>query len=102
MNPIMFMVAIERADQNFKALRAVLRDNFKRAGVGVRKIDGGEFVLHDRFRGIDIDLNQAWERCFRPGQTVEMSMLFTSPEHGSSCPTCGEISDKRADEEVEW
>lgn len=80
----------------------MLRDNFKKAGVGVRKIDRGEFVLHDRFRHVDIDLNQAWERCFRPGQAVEMSMLFASSEQGSSCPTCGQISDKNAGEEVEW
>ena len=81
----------------------MIRDNFKKAGVGVGKIDRGEFVLHDRFRAVDIDLSQSWECSFRPGQTVEMSMLFASSEQGSSCPTCGEIAvGKRADEQVEW
>ncbi|KAJ4186645.1 hypothetical protein NW759_016934 [Fusarium solani] len=106
--PVLFLDALGRRQQfhldfiqSADALRAVLRDNFKRAGVGVRKIDRGEFVLYDRFRHADIDLSQAWERCFRPGQTVEMSMIFSSWDQESSCPTCGQISDKNADEEVE-
>ena len=40
----------------------MIRDNFKRAGAGVGKIDRGEFVLHDKFRRTDIDLT-------RPGKS---------------------------------
>ncbi|KXX73463.1 hypothetical protein MMYC01_210021 [Madurella mycetomatis] len=94
---------ISQADKDLKALRAVIRDNFKRAGVGVGKIDRGEFALRDKFRGVDIDLSQSWERCFKPGQTVEMSMLFASSEQGTSCPTCGQMATgRKADEQVEW
>ncbi|KAK0740021.1 hypothetical protein B0T18DRAFT_417065 [Schizothecium vesticola] len=107
--PVLFLDALGRRQQfhldfiqSADALRAVIRDNFRRAGVGVGKIDRGEFVLHDKFRHADIDLNQTWEFSFRPGQTVEMSMLFASSEQGSSCPTCGEIATgKKADEQVE-
>ncbi|KAM5386882.1 hypothetical protein ACJZ2D_000175 [Fusarium nematophilum] len=107
--PVLFLDALGRRQhfhldfiQCFDALLAVLRANFQMAGVGVKKIDRREFVLRDRFRHVDINLNQPWERCFRPGQTVEMSMLFALSELGSSCPTCGQVSDKKADEEAEW
>jgi len=60
----------------------------------------GEFVQHDRFKGIDINSNQALERCFRSGQAIEISIIFTSSEQGSRCPTCGEISNK-SDKEAE-
>ncbi|KAM5354194.1 hypothetical protein ACJ41O_000844 [Fusarium nematophilum] len=86
--PVLFLDALGRRQhfhldfiQCFDALLAVLRANFQMAGVGVKKIDRREFVLRDRFRHVDINLNQPWERCFRPGQTV---------------------SDKKADEEAEW
>ncbi|KAK3896490.1 hypothetical protein C8A05DRAFT_48455 [Staphylotrichum tortipilum] len=108
--PVLFLDALGKQQrfhldfiQSADALRYVIRDNFRRSGVGVRKIDRGEFVLCDKFRGADIDLNQTWERCFRPGQTVEMSMLFVSSEEGTSCPTCGEVAaGRRADEQIEW
>ncbi|KAK3316799.1 hypothetical protein B0H66DRAFT_562214 [Apodospora peruviana] len=91
--------------QSADALRAVIREIFKRAGVGVGKIDRGEFALRDKYRAVDIDLAQTWERCFRPGQTVEMSMIFalaSEEERGSSCPTCGEVAaGRKADEQVE-
>jgi hypothetical protein len=59
-----------------KALVSVLRINFREYGDGAEKIDKGEFVIQDLATKRDIDLGGNWDVCFRPGQTVEMSMTF--------------------------
>ncbi|CZR53653.1 uncharacterized protein PAC_03533 [Phialocephala subalpina] len=57
-----------------EALTHVLRSNFRSIGSGSQKIDRGD---------------GPWEGCFRPGQRVDMSMVFTSKKKPSqSCPAC--------------
>jgi hypothetical protein len=66
-----------------KALVSILRINFREHGDGAEKIDKGEFVIQDLATKEDIDLADNWEACFRPGQTVEMSMTFH--RYGPKC-----------------
>lgn len=74
-----------------EAFTNVLRSNFKNIGPGADKIDRGEFAIQDSIKRRDIDLTAAWESCFRPGQRVDMSMIFTSVKSLSHlCPACEE------------
>jgi hypothetical protein len=66
---------------------SVLRVNFRESGDGAEKIDKGEFVMQDLATKRDIDLEGNWEVLFRPGQKVEMSMVFD--RYGPFfCPKC--------------
>jgi hypothetical protein len=74
------------------ALVYVLKSNIKDIGIGAQKIDRGEFAIQDSVRKRDIDLSRPWGACFRPGQRVDMSMIFTTREsHTQTCPACHHI-----------
>lgn len=85
-----------------KAFVAVLRVRFKE--VGLNKIEKGEFAISEVATKRDIDLLQSWSRCFRPGQKVNMSMIFhLSPGNkDNSCPVCGFINSGSSDTEIKW
>jgi hypothetical protein len=88
-----------------ETLTNVLRSNFKNIGSGANKIDRGEFAIQDSIKRRDIDLTAAWESCFRPGQRVDMSMIFTSAKILSrSCPACQEDHGDgfTKDQDIEW
>jgi hypothetical protein len=89
-----------------KALTAVLRCNLSNFGRASQKIDRGEFVIQDAATKRDIDLTQKWELCFRPGQHVDMSMIFDRSEEGTvgrvSCPGCKWMCDGAGDAEIDW
>jgi len=72
------------------AFRAVLKFNFEKVPSGLRKIESGEFRLHDQATGRLIDLSKEWATCFLPGQRIEMRMVFnwTTRKRGC-CPACG-------------
>jgi hypothetical protein len=75
-----------------KALKAVLKLNFAKVGQAAEKIERGEFVIHDSALKRDIDPSHRWESCFRPGQYVNMEIVFkrTVGEHDVVlCPACG-------------
>jgi hypothetical protein len=87
-------------------LIAVLRSNFSKIKQAPRKIDRGEFVIQDAATKRDIDLAQDWELCFRPGQHVDMNMVFDRSEDlnsmHTSYPSCKWICDGAGDTEIEW
>ena len=71
---------------------AVLKARFTSAGVssaGLSKLDNHEFLIQDSRRRRPIDLKNNWSSVFRPGQNIEMSMIFhrfACPP--STCPVC--------------
>ena len=72
-----------------EAFIAVLKVRFMQSGVtvkGLQKLDRSEFVLQDHRR--DLSLNKSWETVFRPGQNVNMSMLFRRTSLEGTCPSC--------------
>lgn len=86
---------------------AVLKARFRRNGVtpaGLSKLESGDFLIQDTRRRRAIDLKKNWAAVFRPGQNVEMSMVFhrfACPL--SSCPLCLEINryqDEDEDEQI--
>jgi hypothetical protein len=80
---------------------AVLKVRFKYSGL--RKIENGQFALFDPNTKRDVDLAQPWSRCFRPGQTVHMSMIFElSTCQDSTCPACHVVNSADDSSEIEW
>ena len=84
---------------------AVLKARFQRNGItpaGLAKLDNGDFLIQDTRRRRAIDLNNNWAAVFRPGQNVDMSMVFhrfACPP--STCPICLEINmDEDEDEQI--
>lgn len=79
---------------------AVLKARFRSNGVtraGLSKLENGDFLIQDTQRRRAIDLNKNWAAVFRPGQTVDMSMVF----HRFACPpsTCPLCLETNSDEE---
>lgn len=76
---------------------AVLKARFSNAGVtpaGLSKLDNHDFMIQDSRRGRPIDLKKNWTSVFRPGQNVDMSMIFhrfACPP--STCPVCLETNE---------
>lgn len=62
--------------QSADALLAVLKDNLKGTGCGPAMIDDGHFAIEEMGTQVAINLQEPWNRCFRPGQRVAMSMIF--------------------------
>lgn len=76
---------------------AVLKARFSNAGVssaGLAKLDNHEFLIQDSRRGRSIDLKKKWPSVFRPGQNVDMSMIFHRFAcRPSTCPVCFETNE---------
>ena len=84
---------------------AVLKARFQRNGVtpaGLSKLENGDFLIQDTRQRRAIDLNRNWAAVFRPGQHVDMSMVFhrfACPP--STCPSCLETNkDEDEDEQI--
>lgn len=76
---------------------AVMKARFSNAGVkaeGLSKLDNLEFVVEDTRRKKSVDLSKPWDRVFRPGQQVDMRMIFhrfACPPN--TCPSCLELNE---------
>jgi hypothetical protein len=99
--PVIFLDATNRlmplhleCINSLEIFLAVLQVKFQ--GLGEEKIRRREFYLQDSTTKDPIDIGRRpWNRCFYPGQAVEMSMTF---EHASStdsmiCAACGVEAD---------
>ena len=85
-----------------EALRSVLKANFSGLDHASEKIDRGEFILQESATQRIIDLEQDWDRCFRPGQRVTMSMIFhNSDNKKSTCPNCRTMHDESTKGDVQ-
>ena len=86
-----------------EAFFAVLKVRFKQYGVspqGLQKVDRSEFLLRDRQRILSLEM--PWERLFKPGQTVDMSMAFRHEAYQEACPSCGTKNDTMDLTRVDW
>jgi len=83
---------------------AVLKARFSKAGVktaGLSKLENHDFLIQDSRRKRPIDLEKNWSSVFRPGQNVDMSMVFhrfACPP--STCPVCFEVNEDDDEEQV--
>ena len=73
-----------------EAFLAVLKVRFRQYGVrlgGLEKPHRSEFLLWNRQTGLSVEL--PWERLFKPGQIVNMSMTIHRNAYQEACPNCG-------------
>ena len=77
-----------------QAFATLLEANFRKIKSGPGRIERGEFVIQDTKTKRTIDFSQDWELCFRPGQRVDMSMIFRGGWLWvkSGCPGCKTVS----------
>ena len=81
---------------------AVLKVRFAQAGAkksGIAKLENHEFSIQDTQRKRFVDLTRPWETVFKPGQQVDMSMVFhrfACPP--STCPGCMETNSCESDQ----
>ncbi|MCJ1226930.1 hypothetical protein MMC12_003585 [Toensbergia leucococca] len=88
---------------SIEALVAVLKIQFQQSGVtakGLHKLTRSEFIFHDRRR--EIPLDRPWNLTFKPGQIVEMSMVFHSLVEQSTCPSCDYQHENEGCDSKEW
>jgi hypothetical protein len=84
---------------------AVLKIRFRKAGVkqpGLSKLDNREYTIQETRAKRLINVEKPWPKVFRPGQEVDMSMVFhriACPP--SMCPGCSR-KNENADEQIEW
>ncbi|KAE8447549.1 hypothetical protein EG329_010679 [Mollisiaceae sp. DMI_Dod_QoI] len=73
-NPILNVILLERFENH----------------PGHRKVLKGEFVIEDAVTGRDLNRETKLTMCFRPGQKVNMSMVFSEVDDDANyCPRCG-------------
>jgi len=93
-----------------QALISVLKINFQKHGNGAQKIDRKEFVVQDTATKRDINLEDDWDRCFYPGERVNMSMMFwknfdsatEALDHCLICPKCQLLAETNDGGFVDW
>ena len=86
-----------------EAFLAVLKFRFRQYGVrpeGLEKLDRSEFLLRDRQRVLSLEI--PWERLFKPGQTVDMSIAFRHNTYQQACPSCGTRNDTMELSGIDW
>ncbi|PMD60566.1 uncharacterized protein K444DRAFT_612697 [Hyaloscypha bicolor E] len=73
---------------SWKILDVLLLERFENRH-GHQKILKGEFAIEEDKTGKDISRKTQFKMCFRPGQKVDMSMIFSDHDADSNhCPRC--------------
>lgn len=90
---------------SMECFTAVLKIRFRQAGVGkvgLSKLEHREFTIQETRHKRPVDLSKPWPMLFRPGQEVDMSMVFhrfACPPN--TCPGCSRINEND-EEQIEW
>lgn len=70
---------------------------------GLRMIESGKYSLTDVATKKDSDWYRPYESVFRPGRTVNMSMVFkVDGEAHTHCPSCGEAGTGLLGRSIAW
>jgi hypothetical protein len=70
---------------------------------GHQKILQGEFAIEEGVTGRDITRKHEFYTCVRPGQKIDMSMVFSDLDANSNhCPRCGTKSGAEAATRTQW
>lgn len=106
LNPLRYMLhPVDSAPQPLtsptQAFIAVLKIRFK--DIGLHKIVSGEFALEDSRIKRSLQLTKPWATIFRPGQQINMSMVYrVEGAPTSRCPGCGKENAGSDLEDTEW
>ena len=88
--------------ESSECFMAVLKARFSNAGVtpgGLAKLDNEDFLIRDTQKRRPINMHKSWPSVFRPGQSVDMSMIFhrfSCPP--KTCPVCLEVNEEEDDQ----
>ena len=70
---------------------------------GHQKVLKGEYAIEEGTTGRDVSRENELSFCFRPGQKVDMSMIFSDLGANSNyCPRCGTKSKDSAEARTQW
>ena len=85
-----------------QAFQSMLEVRFRQLP-GHGKVRRNEYALEANRSNQDIDSALAFRRWFRPGQDVDMSMVFdNSAGRTTSCPGCGIVATGPIDSKMKW
>ena len=83
-------------------LDLILRERFEKRP-GYQKVLEGEFAIEEGITGRDISRENEFAMCFRPGQKIDMSMIFSDLDASSNhCPRCRTKSEASAEARIQW
>jgi hypothetical protein len=83
-------------------LDVILLKRFERLP-GHQKVLKGEYSIEEGVTGRDFSREIEWSMCFRPGQKIDMSMVFSDLDATSNCcPRCGTKSAVSAETRTQW
>ncbi|KAE9373748.1 hypothetical protein N431DRAFT_338810 [Stipitochalara longipes BDJ] len=82
---------------SWKILDLILLERFEKRP-GYQKVLRGEFAIEEGITGRDISRENEFAMCFRPGQKIDMSMIFSNLDTSSNhCPRCRTKSEASAE-----
>ena len=82
-------------------LEAMLTKRFEKHP-GHSKMLRREFAIED-ITGRELSRTTEWSMCFRPGQKIDMSMVFQETSVNSNhCPRCGTQSAASSEIRTQW
>ena len=94
-----------KESNTFKAFESVLEIRFRQLP-GHRKIKRREYALQVKTSDRDLEQSLAINRCFLPGQRIDMIMVFDGGRRGLvSCPGCHFVTSKKKElvgSHVQW
>lgn len=80
----------------------ILRKRFEKRH-GHQKVLKGEFAIEEGATGKDVSREHEFCMSFRPGQKIDMSMVFLDLNGASNyCPRCGTQSEASAEIRTQW
>jgi hypothetical protein len=70
---------------------------------GHNMVQMGQFALEEEVTGREVNRETDWTMCLRPGQKINMSMVFPDTEASSNhCPRCQTKSAASSDDRTRW
>lgn len=90
---------------SFAAFQAVLEARFD-GMPGIKRVKNFQYAMQDVTSKRVLDLTRPWESIFRPGRSVNMSMIFKDNHASSSlCPACrteNTVASACVSEDIQW
>ena len=84
-------------------LDLILLERFEEKRPGHQKVLKGEFAIEEGITGQDISRENEFAMCFRPGQKIDMSMIFSDLDTNSNhCPRCRTTSEASTETRTQW
>jgi hypothetical protein len=69
---------------------------------GHQKVLRKEYAIEDSRSGREVSSKKEWSMCFRPGQKVNMAMVFKQSQAITSCPGCKTEADSTGESSTQW